>query len=180
MKNMTVVALTNGLHDEFASLGQSAEEHKGLGRREGGKVGTGLTQHLTRKSIHIQRNLVTLIGGKRYIERGDVLRLQAAKQGRCVGLGKHFASCARHTRSRAISLQASLPATATRTSVLTAHDNMAQFTGKAVAAIDQLSIDHNTRTDTRAQREHDEVFHAPCHTIGHLSHSRSIGVVRDG
>ena len=57
---------------------------------------------------------------------------------------------------------------------------MAKFAGKTVAAIHQLSVDHNARAYTGAQGEHDEILHATRHTIGHLANGCGIGIVGDG
>ena len=54
---------------------------------------------------------------------------------------------------------------------------MAQLSSEAVAAIDHVSIDDNTRSDTRAERDHDEVLHAACYAILHLADGGSVGVV---
>ena len=54
---------------------------------------------------------------------------------------------------------------------------MTKFSGKSVAAIDQLTIDDDTRAHARSQGYDDEVLHTTCYTISHLAHSRSIGVV---
>ena len=40
---MLVVAALDGIHDQIASLGHTSEEDERLRRREGSKVGTGLT-----------------------------------------------------------------------------------------------------------------------------------------
>ena len=54
---------------------------------------------------------------------------------------------------------------------------MAQLTSKTIAAIDQLSIDDNTRTYTSSQSQHDEILHTTSHSVGHLTNSSCVGII---
>ena len=55
---------------------------------------------------------------------------------------------------------------------------VAQFAGKAVAAVHNLAIANDARANARAKGNHDEVLHTAGHAIGHFAHSSCIGVVR--
>ena len=54
---------------------------------------------------------------------------------------------------------------------------MSKLTSKAVAAIDELTVDDDTRANTRTQCDHDEVFHATSHAVDHLTDSGGISIV---
>ena len=54
---------------------------------------------------------------------------------------------------------------------------MSQFSGKPVATVDQLAVDHNTAAHARTQSNHDEVLHPLGYSVSHLTDSRSIGIV---
>ena len=56
---------------------------------------------------------------------------------------------------------------------------MAQLAGKAVAAVDQLAIDHHAGANTGAECDHDEILETAGSAIGHLADSGGIGVVGD-
>ena len=57
---------------------------------------------------------------------------------------------------------------------------MTEFACETVATIDQLAIHDNTRTDTRAERNHNEILHATRHAIDHFADGGSVGVVGQG
>ena len=57
---------------------------------------------------------------------------------------------------------------------------MAQFAGKPVVSINQLPVDHNSASDARSERNHDEIFHAACCAISHFSNCGCIGIIGDG
>ena len=54
---------------------------------------------------------------------------------------------------------------------------MAQFTGKSVRAIDQMTINDNARPDTCSQCYHDKILQAASYTVCHFANSSSIGIV---
>ena len=54
---------------------------------------------------------------------------------------------------------------------------MTELASKAVATIDDLSVDDNTAAHTCAECNDDEVLHATCCAIGHLTHCCGVGVV---
>ncbi len=54
---------------------------------------------------------------------------------------------------------------------------MAQFAGKAVVAIDNLAVDHDTATHTGTQGNHDEILHTAGRAIRHFAHGCRIGVI---
>ena len=45
--------------------------------------------------------------------------------------------------------------------------------------VQQLTVNHDTRTYTGSQGDHDEVLHTACTTVDHLALRSRIGVVRD-
>ena len=54
---------------------------------------------------------------------------------------------------------------------------MTQFASKAITSVNQLSVDDDTRADTCAESNHDEVLHSACHAVNHLAYSSRISVV---
>ena len=54
---------------------------------------------------------------------------------------------------------------------------MAQFAGKAVVTVEQLSVDDDTRADARSKGDDDEVLHATGHAVDHLAQGSGVGVV---
>jgi hypothetical protein len=52
-----------------------------------------------------------------------------------------------------------------------------QLASKTIAAINQLTVNHDTRTYTSAQSDNDKVFHTTGYAIGHLTDSSCIGIV---
>lgn len=56
---------------------------------------------------------------------------------------------------------------------------MAEFACKSVASVNELSVDYDAGTDSRAQCEHDKVFHAACYSVCHFAYCGSVGVVGD-
>jgi len=82
-----------------------------------------------------------------------------------------------NARRGTIGLQATVTSAAAQASAGTYND-VSQFSGKAVVSVDQLPIDNDAAADTGSQRNHDEVLHAACHPVGHLTQRGSIGIVR--
>ena len=54
---------------------------------------------------------------------------------------------------------------------------VAELAGEAVMSVDDLSVDDDTRTDTGAEGDHDEILHTAGGAVGHLAHSGGVGVV---
>ena len=54
---------------------------------------------------------------------------------------------------------------------------MTQLTGKAIATVDELSVDNNARAYACAEGDDDEVLHTTGYTIYHLTDGSSIGII---
>ena len=63
---------------------------------------------------------------------------------------------------------------------MTAHDDVAELTSKAVVAIDELTIHYDAAAYACAEGDLDEVLHAACSTIGHLTDGGSVGIIGHG
>ena len=57
---------------------------------------------------------------------------------------------------------------------------MSQFSGKAVVSVYELPVDYDARSDSRAERDHDKVFHASRHTVSHFAYGGGVGIVCHG
>ena len=123
---------------------------------------------------------ITLAGSDADIEGGDGFGIELTKQRRILAGLQELAGCTGNARCRAVSLQTTVAAASAGTAVLATHRHMAQLSGEAVAAVDQLSVDDDTRTYTRSEGKHDEVFHATSHTVGHFTDGSSIGIIGHG
>ena len=175
---MAVVAVFYRLHDEVAGLGETAKEDKGLGTTECGKVGTSRSQHFARKVIDTLGQLIALSSCKTHFKRSDLCRLKLTQQARCVAHRKKLTGRTGNACSRTIGLKAPCATATAGATVLAAHHrHMAQLAGKTVGAVNHLTVDHDARADTRAQRDVDKVLHATGHTIGHFAQSGRIGII---
>ena len=85
-----------------------------------------------------------------------------------------------HAGIGAVGYQATAAAAAAKASVIALYNDMAEFSGESVMAVDKLSVDYDSGTDTGAKRNHDEVFQAAGGAIGHLADSGGVGVIGDG
>ena len=54
---------------------------------------------------------------------------------------------------------------------------MTQFACESVAAVNHLSVNHDTRTYACTECNVDEVFHASCYTVCHLAERSSVGII---
>ena len=86
--------------------------------------------------------------------------------------------CVQH-RWPSTRLQTSGAAATAETAVVALNYHMAQLAGKAVVAVDQLTIDHHAGANTGAECDHDEILETAGSAIGHLTDSGGIGVVGD-
>ena len=118
---MLVVCLADGLHDQLTSLHHTSEEDECLGRREGSKVGTGLTQHLSCEFVDLLGQFVALAGSDGHIERSDLLGIQLTQQRRTVCLCQQLTRRAGYTSGRAVALQTTGTTTAAGAAFLTAY-----------------------------------------------------------
>ena len=114
---MFVVSLLNRFHNQIARFSQTTEKYEGLRGRESSKVGTRLSEHTSRKFEYFLRQLITLTGCYRHMERLYLLRLIVAQKTWTIALGKQLTSSTSHASSRAIGLQTASPATATLTAI---------------------------------------------------------------
>ena len=148
------------LEDVFSGLGQAAEEDESRGRREYHHVGHGLAQDLAGVVKDVLGQLVAVHGSVVHVLRGDGVDVEIAQQR---GLGTDFqelAGGAGHTRGRAICLEATRAAAAAEASVVALHYHVAQLAGKAVVAVDHLTVDHDARPHAGTESDHDEILEA--------------------
>ena len=54
---------------------------------------------------------------------------------------------------------------------------VAEFAGKAVVTIDNLTVDYDSAADSGAEGNHDEILHSLGCAVGHLTHRRRIGII---
>src|SRR5699024_3091168 len=87
------------------------------------------------------------------------------------------ACCTGNTSSRSICFQTALATATARTSVVTTHDHVTQFTCKSVMSVNQVTADYDTATNTGSQCDHDKVFHTAGSAIRHFTDSSRIRVV---
>jgi hypothetical protein len=54
---------------------------------------------------------------------------------------------------------------------------VSQLSGKAIAAINHLAINHNARANACTESDNNKVFHATSNAVCHLSDSSCIGII---
>ncbi len=179
VEDMVVIALHDRIHQQGASLGKTTEEDKSLRRRECSKVGTSLTKNFTGEVENLLSQLVTLASGNSHIKRSDIFGIELTQQRFIIACLQELACRTSDTRGRAVSLQTAATTTTARTTV-EAYNGMTELTGKAITAINQLTIDYDTRANASTEGNNDKVLHTASHTVSHLADGSRIGIIGKG
>ena len=125
---------------------------------------------------------ITLLCCIKHVFRSDMINVCHLTKERRLRSGSHdlFRST-RYTGGRCICLNTTLLSATAETSVTrVVHFAVTQLTGKTVMTIEQLTVNHNTRTYTGAESDDDEVLHAACGTVDHLALRCGVRIIRNG
>ena len=57
---------------------------------------------------------------------------------------------------------------------------VAEFSGKAVMAINDFTIDHYTGAYAGSEGDHDEILHASGGAVSHFTHGCGVGIIGKG
>lgn len=79
VQRVFLVGLAQRVHEVVARLGQSAEEDEGLRRVEGGEVGAGRAENLSRELEDFEGDGVSGFGGLEHVERRDFFGVERAE-----------------------------------------------------------------------------------------------------
>ena len=85
-QHVLVVGLLDGLHDEVAGFGQTAEEYVGFRTGEACEIGASFAEHTAGEIENFLGHLVTFASGNGYVEGSNVLRVDFAQKAGTVGL----------------------------------------------------------------------------------------------
>ena len=105
------------------------------------------------------------------IGEGDVAQLRRFGHG-----GHQFENGALDAGGRNVGFQTAA-ASAAALAAAPHGDHVAEFAGEAVVAVDHLAIGDESRTESRPERDHDEILHPLGVAVDHLADRGGVGVV---